>query len=78
MTLEDKIKYVLGELAKSPKPRTVASILTEETRDECLKVREHLLYHEFVRPERKTHLDFHLQINTKGRRALKGLEPLGL
>ena len=76
MTFEEKVKYVLGELATSSVSRTVASILTEETRDECQKVREHLLYYEFVRPERKTHLDFHLLINTKGRRALKGLEPL--
>ena len=78
MTLEDKVKYVLGELAKSPKPRTVASILTEENREECLKVRDHLLYLELVNGERKTHLDFHLQINTNGRRVLKGIEPLGL
>lgn len=76
MTFEDKVKYVLNDLAKSSVPKTVPSILTDDSKKECDKVRDHLLYLEMVNGERKTHLDFHLQINTKGRRALKGLESL--
>lgn len=76
MTFNDKLRYVLGELARSPEPRTAASILTDDPKKESDKVRDHLMYLEMVNPERKTHLDFHLQINTKGRRALKGLESL--
>lgn len=77
MTFEDKVKYVLNELAKSSTPRTVPSILTDDSKKECDSVRDHLLYLEMVNGERKTSFDFHLQINTKGRRALKGLESIG-
>lgn len=76
MTFEDKLRYVLNELAKSKEPRTVASIFPEDAKKETDKVRDHLMYLEMVSPERKTPFDFHLQINTKGRRALKGLESL--